>query len=156
MGMFGLHWEEDFEVDWYESGMQIAKKWKQNNLITCNKMWKFRSRKVSSFILASVPTSRLPNHKTLFETSINKRSHTECCKETRYFRLIYICYSPISYQAKCSASNLTTKKTWNLCYSEIQVLWNARAKPFSIFITASQSQSSHMSIEENVTSVSRI
>jgi len=119
-------------------------------------MWKFRCRKVSSSIFASVPTSRLLNHETNYETFSNKTSDTQCCKETRYFRLIYICYALISYQATCITSKLTTEKNGNLFYSEIQVLWKATAKPFSIFITTSQSQSSQKSFEENVTSVSGI
>jgi hypothetical protein len=73
-------------------------------------MWKFRFRKVSSSIFASVPTSPLLNLKTLYETFSNKTIHTKCCKET-HFRLIYICYALISYQATCSASKLTNKKT---------------------------------------------
>jgi hypothetical protein len=136
--------------------MGIAKEWKQTSRLSCNKMWKFGCCKVSSSIFASVSTSRLLNFETIYETFSDKTSHTECCKNTRYFPLIYICYALIYYKATCLASKLTTKKTWNLRYSEIQVLWNATAKPFSIFITASQSQSSHKSFEENVTSLSRI
>jgi predicted glycoside hydrolase/deacetylase ChbG (UPF0249 family) len=119
-------------------------------------MWKFRCRKVSSSIFASVPTSRLLNFETLYENFSNKTSHADCCKETHCFRLIYICYALVSYQATCSTSKSTTKKSGNLCYSEIQVLWKATTKPFSIFIASSQSQSFHKSFEENVTSVSRI
>lgn len=115
-------------------------------------MWKFRCRKISSSIFVSIPTSRLLNLKTLYEIFSNKTSCAESCKETRCFRLIYICYALVSYQATCLTGKLTTKKSVNLCYSEIQVLWKATTKPFSIFIAASQSQS----FEENVTSVSRI
>lgn len=84
--MFRLHWEEDFDVGWQQNGMQVTKEPKQTYRITCNKMWNFRCRKVSSSILATVPSSRLLSLKTPYEAFSNKTSHNGCGKEIRYFR----------------------------------------------------------------------